>query len=290
MAVTDISEKTFLFGVGAQKAGTTWLHRYLQAHPEVYMSPIKEMHFFTEMFLPGGNRQMARTMHYTRLGNIVRRLSEGKNVPADKVAIAHDLLDRAAMRGVPEAYFDYFARRMAPEQGIFGEITPAYSTLKEEHFRQIATYHPDIRPIFIMRDPVARFWSAMRMGEREDSNFSAVEQIVPQLENRAHLERGRYDLTLEALRQVFGDRVIVLFYETFFTQDTIDGLCSALDITPRPADFWARENVSPEPVPLSEENGARIFEVFAPVYTYLEAAGYRLPEAWQISRDRYGRA
>lgn len=24
-----------VFGIGAQKAGTTWLHRYLRAHPEV---------------------------------------------------------------------------------------------------------------------------------------------------------------------------------------------------------------------------------------------------------------
>ena len=32
-------------GIGAQKAGTTWLHRNLQAHPQIYM-PRKEVHYF----------------------------------------------------------------------------------------------------------------------------------------------------------------------------------------------------------------------------------------------------
>ena len=30
------------------KAGTTSLHEYLQLHPEVYMSPIKETNFFSD--------------------------------------------------------------------------------------------------------------------------------------------------------------------------------------------------------------------------------------------------
>jgi hypothetical protein len=37
------------FVVGAQKAGTTSLYHYLNQHPEVYMSPRKEPHFFEGM-------------------------------------------------------------------------------------------------------------------------------------------------------------------------------------------------------------------------------------------------
>ena len=32
-------------GIGAQKAGTTWLYRNLQAHPQIHM-PHKEVHYF----------------------------------------------------------------------------------------------------------------------------------------------------------------------------------------------------------------------------------------------------
>ena len=34
------------FIVGAAKAGTTFLYYYLKQHPEIYMSPVKEPHFF----------------------------------------------------------------------------------------------------------------------------------------------------------------------------------------------------------------------------------------------------
>lgn len=39
--------------VGAQKAGTTWLHECLQEHPAIFMPQIKEMHFFSR---PEDNR------------------------------------------------------------------------------------------------------------------------------------------------------------------------------------------------------------------------------------------
>jgi hypothetical protein len=36
------------FLVGAPKAGTTALYRYLDQHPGIYMSPIKEPHFLAD--------------------------------------------------------------------------------------------------------------------------------------------------------------------------------------------------------------------------------------------------
>jgi len=35
-------------GIGAQKAGTTWLGHNLQLHPEIWMPGIKELHYFNE--------------------------------------------------------------------------------------------------------------------------------------------------------------------------------------------------------------------------------------------------
>ena len=35
-------------GIGAQKAGTTWLSHNLQRHPEIWMPGIKELHYFNE--------------------------------------------------------------------------------------------------------------------------------------------------------------------------------------------------------------------------------------------------
>src|SRR5215208_108045 len=53
-SVMDVFEgdRTYFVGIGAQKAGTTWLHDYLSSRPDTFMSPIKELHYFDAEFRP----------------------------------------------------------------------------------------------------------------------------------------------------------------------------------------------------------------------------------------------
>ena len=45
---TNISPN--FIGIGAQKCATTWLYDLLDLHPEVGLSPLKEIHFFSQYF------------------------------------------------------------------------------------------------------------------------------------------------------------------------------------------------------------------------------------------------
>ena len=47
--------------VGAQKAGTTSLHYYLKQHPQIYMSPRKEPHFFEGMHWEAAELSLVRS-------------------------------------------------------------------------------------------------------------------------------------------------------------------------------------------------------------------------------------
>jgi hypothetical protein len=40
-------------GIGAQRAATTWLYSCLKEHPQIYLAPQKEVHFFDEKFEKG---------------------------------------------------------------------------------------------------------------------------------------------------------------------------------------------------------------------------------------------
>jgi hypothetical protein len=60
------------FIVGAPKCGTTALYRYLETHPDIFMSPVKEPHYFYSDFRtstsPGGRvGAFARPDYYSRL-------------------------------------------------------------------------------------------------------------------------------------------------------------------------------------------------------------------------------
>ncbi|RLA93238.1 MAG: hypothetical protein DRG83_21265, partial [Deltaproteobacteria bacterium] len=46
-----VIKKPNLFVVGAMKAGTTSLYYLLKQHPQIYMSPVKEPHFFSKDIL-----------------------------------------------------------------------------------------------------------------------------------------------------------------------------------------------------------------------------------------------
>ena len=35
--------------IGAQRAGTTWLHRVLRQHPSLWLAPVKELHYFDKL-------------------------------------------------------------------------------------------------------------------------------------------------------------------------------------------------------------------------------------------------
>ncbi|MEL6234818.1 MAG: sulfotransferase [Pseudomonadota bacterium] len=286
--MSTVSQQVFLLGVGAQKAGTTWLHRYLDDHPQCWMSPIKEMHFFDELYLPEMCAPLAGR-HYARLADMVTRLARGDAGPRGKLALMHDLLDRAAMRGDAQAYLAFFAQR-AGDARVFGEITPSYSMLNGAQFADIAALHPDIRPVFLMRDPVERFWSALRMREREIPGFSAHASFEAELDNANMILRGRYDQTLRALAAAFAPtKILALFYEELFTPETVRAVCSHLGLDYVPADFDRRENVSPRASTLDAATEARIFARFQEVYIYLQDAGYRLPAAWEDRVTRLSR-
>lgn len=69
-------------------------------------------------------------------------------------------------------YYGYFANLLAaPDIRLTGDITPSYSGLSAATLAEIrdgmATRGVPTRVVFMMRDPVERSWSALRMSRRE---------------------------------------------------------------------------------------------------------------------------
>ena len=134
--------------VGAQKAGTSWLYRQLNSHPDFWMPPIKELRYFDEM---------SHSRH-----------------PVDwRKARPRDERDRfflAAMESLCSTSFidrQRYGRLFAPKGELLsGDVTPVYSIVPEEMIVAIMDYFPALKIIFIARDPVERAWSALSMGVR----------------------------------------------------------------------------------------------------------------------------
>ena len=131
--------------VGAQKGGTSWLYRQLEPHPDFWMPPLKELHYLDNL-----NRTKRFRPPRTRDERDVCFLESIKNLSAQSY------IDF-------ESYGQLF-RHKGPL--LSGDISPAYSTLSDEIIERVVNYFPNLKVIFLARDPVERAWSQLSMGVR----------------------------------------------------------------------------------------------------------------------------
>ena len=134
--------------IGAQKAGTGWLYEQLRAHPDFWMPPVKELHYF--------DRDWRKPRVENRFENALRDARDEQNRTFVNRAIElfrQPGLSLSAYSGLFEAAGDR----------LTGDITPGYSVLPEDRIEIILRHLPNVEVIFLARDPVERAWSHLSM-------------------------------------------------------------------------------------------------------------------------------
>lgn len=185
--------------VGAQRAGTTWLHRVLRQHPALWLPPVKELHYFDK---PEIRRTILNAHERRRVG--LKRLR----------SLDPWLLRFWLGRRDDRWYASLFAAARA--RGLVtGEITPAYATLPVPVLRRIAALNPSLRLVFIMRDPVDRAWSAVHNAARKgDPSAAQVETAIARAREPGVVARSAYADAIERIEGVFGpERLLCCFFE-----------------------------------------------------------------------------
>lgn len=264
---------TFLLGVGAQKAGTTWLHDHLAASPQCVAGYRKEYHVLDALDLPS-----ERWMH-DRIAMRARR--EGRRAVDGEPVDAHGL-HRAAMLYDPELWVDYFLGLLSrdPAYRLTLDMTPAYGLLSAERLRwvreQFAVRGVRTVSVFLMRDPVDRIWSQLRMEQsRRPERFplDSATHVRELYAAPSYALRSRYEHTLTALDASFGpEDVHVGFYERLFTPEQVDAVSALAGIDPHPPQLEVRVNASPEASEqLPEATVREVARAFAPTYAAVAA-------------------
>jgi len=122
--------------IGAPKGGTTSLYHYLRQHPQVFMSTLKDSHFF---------------------------LFDGKPPPLSAPS------DQFRRREMVKSFADYQRQFSGgSEAKALGEVGVRYMD-SPEACQRIRRRLPDAKLIIILRHPVDRAWSHYRMYRRNGS-------------------------------------------------------------------------------------------------------------------------
>jgi hypothetical protein len=101
--------------IGAMRSGTTSLARYLDAHPEVFLAPQKEVHFFDRHYDEGLDwyrRQFSGASGQRAIGEATQSYIYDEPVPARMAATVPDARLVAILRNpVDRAYSHYWLNR-----------------------------------------------------------------------------------------------------------------------------------------------------------------------------------
>jgi Sulfotransferase domain len=213
-----VTKKTFILGVGSSKSGTTWLHEYLSAAPGVYGGPAKEYHVWDAVFVP-------------ECANF--RISMEQSFYADEYRLTWMMQN---VKGYYHKYFEFLLQM--PGINTTMDVTPPYSALDVDVLKFIRDGFQeldiDVKVVFLMREPVDRCWSMMRMLYRKMNKADTVvssADLLGHARSRDCEIRGRYEAIVSRLEQVFAAEKIYLgIYEDMFSPEKIEALSSFIGV------------------------------------------------------------
>lgn len=158
--------------IGAQKAGTSWLNSQLERHPNVWLPAVKELHFFDHLYRPENRswttkhiqRGATRMLQY----HLRAQAKDGKDVDWGYLQyLARVCCDPMFTEGWYRACF----KRARAAARLRGDITPEYSTIPPEGIAHVLRLLDKPKVIYIIRDPVSRALSQLRMNaERQGAD------------------------------------------------------------------------------------------------------------------------
>lgn len=271
--------------IGAQKAGTTWLARVLSRHHQIFVTPVKEIHYFDH--ITGLTSHLNPRKKRSRFRKYRQRMWTQWHKWREHRAQAPWY--RAYMReGHDDAWYaSLFAARGG--KTVAGEATPEYALIGEAGLRHIKRLAPDARIIYIMRNPVTRSWSQLLhlcRVHRMNADTVSVEAFAEMAQAERFEALADYIRVLDALDAVFApDRVLLEYYEDIHAgrEAALKRICTFLDVDFDHECFTGLEQrynpSQPAQMPAGLHKKLRI--KYAPMVQQVEDRIGRVPPCWR---------
>ena len=171
------------------------------------MPAIKELHYFDYLYVPENRGWAHKHIKKTARNAILRHLIDLKNLDPGHVKYLYQL---ATVDVFSESWYSRAFDRAAARGKVIGDITPSYCTLPREGIEYVKSLLGDIRLIYIIRDPVDRALSHIRMkaqrkyGRRVSKLNEAQWREVAM--NTRVANRGNYKDYIQNWLSVFDER------------------------------------------------------------------------------------
>ncbi len=216
----------FIIGIGSQRAGSTLLHRILDECTDIFMHPVKELHYYDTLFKVRSQAGLTKFSHRQLNKEINRLLLATKfDYIDDKYRCflrTTRLLSETSINQIEYTnLFDPWLRKHVR----VGEVTPEYMILPPQGIQKMAAdIGTDAKIILVARDPVARFVASVKLLKAYNGvNVSAKQfeaELLKVVHGRATFMKRQddfndYEASLENYKKVFPN-VLVLEHSWMF--------------------------------------------------------------------------
>jgi len=287
-----VSAPVLLYCVGATKAGTSWFYRVLHDHPDCALPPVKEAHYW-DTFDEADRRHYA-SVFYREAARLLDR-AEGETGER-RALFEHRAADlRALLRVIEgERHDDSAYLRWLTARGegklLVADMTPAYSLQPVEILRRMAALVPVTRFVYLVRDPLSRLWSHVRMiaqrrpGPAEELGLRANAILRRILEGGREphvVMRGDYPAAHARLSEaVPAGGLRVEYCERLFTEEGQRDMAHFLGIGYHPAASSRRVHEGTQ-VAMRDDLAVRAVRFLKGHYDWAARTLGPLPQAWQ---------
>ena len=264
-------------GIGAEKAGTTWLWDQLSKHPDIAMPYPKELRYFAY-------RDYAPNMDLAATSYLLKNKPEPGRAPVALLSAINELRCRF---GTIEDYLNIFGE--LPQKKVVGEISPQYASLSIKSIQQIYGLRNKMIIIYIIRDPVERAISGAKMKLSEQNEELSEDSIIKSATGKLQTMLSDYKHVIDNYRVFFERENFKIFaFDDLKESPSIilRELCSSFKIEYK-EDYFKRsqEKVFPgAKVQLSDQALRQIYQHHSKVYDDLMEEFPALTSQW---RSRY---
>lgn len=209
----------FLY-IGAPRAGSTWLFRNLEQHPDIWLPPCKNILYFHPRF------QIYRFKFLKYFG---------------KGLFSKDVQEAEWYRKfflTPFVSDSWYTQLFPDNKTIKGEIAEAYCSLEKKDVLRIKDLNPDLKIIFTMRNPYERAISHAKLGvlKRKNKKITDItaQELLDHINHPSSEARSTYSKTIDLWSKHFPqEQILVNFYEEVQNtpSDYLQNICRFLGVS-----------------------------------------------------------
>lgn len=274
-------------GIGAMKAGTTWLYAMLDRHPALHFCPEKEVHYFYHRYVDNTQLSEARRLSNARERYLLRFDPETANI--DRVRQNLHWVS-AYLSGPVDDHWYRNLFQLRRHHRYACDFSNLSAHLPATVWPRIESQCDTLRVLYTMRDPLKRLWSHTKFHLQVTDQLHLLEQWGPDqfdafVRQPFIWDNAEYGRTLRAMSEgLSAECWKAVFYEDMHADQRamLRGIEDFLGVTPfdYPEALLARRFTESVAHPMPGFFADLFADDIARIRGEVQAAGFTLPARW----------